>query len=254
MSHYSTEVTSFKIKSDNPVHQRLLFGYYSAKEHIHGNVLEIGCGIGRGLEIAEKKGTTYTGIDKNEKLVDEQIQNFPENSFIHGTVPPLSEIENERFDTVISFHVIEHIEKDDLFLEEIYRVLKPSGTLILSTPNKEKNITKNPWHIREYNEIELKKILKSKHFQVEKEYGIFGNQKVENYFEMNKINTLKIIRLDFFNIRRFLPSFLYKITYEFFNRVNRIQLMKKNPAICSSITHQDFNIDNHTKDCLDLFL
>ncbi|MVO09043.1 hypothetical protein GOQ30_07670 [Flavobacterium sp. TP390] len=145
------------------------------------------------------------------------------------------------------------MKKDNLFLEEIYRVLKPNGTLILSTPNKEKTITKNPWHIREYNDVELKKILKSKHFKVEKEYGIFGNQKVENYFEMNKINTLKIIRLDFFNIRRFLPPFLYKIIYEFFNRVNRIQLMKKNPVICSSITHQDFNIANYSKDCLDLF-
>ena len=32
------------------------------------NILEIGCGIGRGLEIVVKKGTTYTGIDKNKKL------------------------------------------------------------------------------------------------------------------------------------------------------------------------------------------
>ncbi|WP_130736761.1 bifunctional 2-polyprenyl-6-hydroxyphenol methylase/3-demethylubiquinol 3-O-methyltransferase UbiG [Flavobacterium sp. J27] len=253
MSHYSTEVTSAKIKSDNPVHQRLLFGYHSAKEYIQGDVLEIGCGIGRGLEIVVKKSKTYTGIDKNKKLIEEQIQNYPENSFIHGTVPPLLEIKNNSFDTIITFHVIEHIEKDTLFIDEIYRVLKPSGILIISTPNKEKTITKNPWHIREYNNIELRNIFNPKQFTVEKEYGIFGNKKVDSYFELNKKNTLKILRYDFLNIRNLLPSFLFKIVYEFFNRINRIMLMKKQPDICATINQQDFYLKNHTKDCLDLF-
>ncbi|MCO6161315.1 bifunctional 2-polyprenyl-6-hydroxyphenol methylase/3-demethylubiquinol 3-O-methyltransferase UbiG [Flavobacterium sp. NRK F7] len=253
MSHYSTEVTSSKIKSDNPVHQRLLFGYYSAKEYIHGNVLEIGCGIGRGLEIVVKKGTTYTGIDKNKKLIEEQIQNFPENSFIHGTVPPLLEIENERFDTVISFHVIEHIEKDDLFLEEIYRVLKPNGTLILSTPNKNKTITKNPWHIREYTDLELLQLFSSTQFKLISKKGISGNEKVNHYFQMNTKTTQKIIKLDFLNLRNHLPSSLFKIVYEFFNRINRFLLMKKNPEICLSISNTDFILTDDTKDCLDLF-
>ena len=47
----TTEITSAEIASDNPVHQRLLFPYVEAAKLVKGNVLEIGCGWGRGLEL-----------------------------------------------------------------------------------------------------------------------------------------------------------------------------------------------------------
>lgn len=253
MNHFSTEVTSSKIKSDNPVHQRLLFGYFSAKDYIQGDVLEIGCGIGRGLEIVVKKSRSYTGIDKNKKLIKEQIQKFPENSFIHGKVPPLIEIDNKSFDTVISFHVIEHIQKDLLFIEEIYRVLRPNGILIISTPNKKKTNIKNPWHIREYTPEELLTLFTKDQFKCIAKKGINGNEKATKYFEMNSTFTKKFIQIDFLNIRNHLPPFIHKIIYEFFNRINRLILMKKNPELCTSINNSDFILSENTENCLDLF-
>ena len=45
------------------------------------------------------------------------------------------------------------------FVKEIYRVLKPGGKLILTTPNKAMTLSRNPWHVREYTNSEMKEIL-----------------------------------------------------------------------------------------------
>jgi hypothetical protein len=47
---YTTEITSEQIASDNPIHQRLFKAYVVAKEYIQGDVLEVGCGEGRGID------------------------------------------------------------------------------------------------------------------------------------------------------------------------------------------------------------
>jgi 2-polyprenyl-3-methyl-5-hydroxy-6-metoxy-1,4-benzoquinol methylase len=72
-------------------------------------------------------------------------------------IPPLLNIESDSVDFVVTFQVIEHIQDDKFFLEDIHRVLKPGGTLLLTTPNKLMSLSRNPWHIREYTPIEMKK-------------------------------------------------------------------------------------------------
>ena len=51
MATYTTEIASDKILSDNPIHQRLLQAYYLAKPYVKGDLLELGCGEGRGVEL-----------------------------------------------------------------------------------------------------------------------------------------------------------------------------------------------------------
>ena len=75
-------------------------------------------------------------------------------------IPPLNNIEENSVDYVVSFQVTEHIQDDNSFLKEIYRVLKPGGSVILTTPNKLMSLTRNPWHIREYTTTEIKKLIK----------------------------------------------------------------------------------------------
>ena len=43
--------------------------------------------------------------------------------------------ENESFDCILANHVIEHLDNTDLFLKEIYRILKIGGYTIIATPN-----------------------------------------------------------------------------------------------------------------------
>ena len=50
MATYTTEIATAKLISANPIHQRLLKAYIAAQPWISGNLLEIGCGEGRGVE------------------------------------------------------------------------------------------------------------------------------------------------------------------------------------------------------------
>ena len=59
-------------------------------------------------------------------------------------------------DFIVTFQVIEHIQDDEEFIKEIYRVLKAGGKLILTTPNRLMSLSRNPWHVREYSPEEMR--------------------------------------------------------------------------------------------------
>ncbi len=71
----------------------------------------------------------------------------------------------ESFDAVVCFEVIEHLACQESLLEEINRVLKKEGILIISTPNRvfytEERKEINPYHTREFDFDEFSGFLKS---------------------------------------------------------------------------------------------
>ena len=81
MSYATTEITSAEIPSDNPVHQRLYFPYEEAAKRIHGRVLELGCGWGRGVEKLIAACDHFTGLDKNEALIAALQAKHPNHYF-----------------------------------------------------------------------------------------------------------------------------------------------------------------------------
>jgi len=253
MSIFTTEITSDRIPSDNPLHQRLLSAYYLAKNYIDGDVLELGCGEGRGIDVILKKSKTFTAIDKIKDAVDALSAKYPKHNFLSKLFPPMGYIEDKSFDTIISFQVIEHIEDDELFLNEIFRILRPGGKAIITTPNIKMTLTRNPWHIREYTSKELIDI-SSKYFPNVEIKGISGNTKVIDYYNNNVKSVQKFKRLDFLNLEKHLPNFIYKIPYELLNRFNRNNLKNDNDKLVSSISYKDYLLANDNPNNLDLFL
>ncbi|MCU0439428.1 MAG: class I SAM-dependent methyltransferase [Raineya sp.] len=248
----TTEITSHEIASDNPIHQRLFFAYYQASQMIKGDILEIGCGVGRGLAVILEKSGTYTAVDKNEKLIDKLQIEYPNHRFITHHIPPLESLEDNTFDYVITFQVIEHIENDDLFVKEIQRVLKPHGKAFISTPNIKQSLTRNPWHIREYTADGLEQLMKKYFSKVEK-YGVDGNEKVMQYHEENRKSVAKFKRLDIFNLEKHLPRWALQIPYDFLNRFNRKKLMQNENSLSSQISYTDYFLSNNPDKALDLF-
>lgn len=252
-SVYTTEITSESIPSDNPIHQRLLRAYVLAADMVQGDVLEVGCGEGRGIDWLLPHARSYTAIDKIAPVIEGLKRKYPQSEFHSGNIPPLSVFEDNRFDTVVSFQVIEHIEDDHLFLKEIHRVLKPGGKAYLTTPNRLLSLSRNPWHVREYTAQELTDLAR-KYFNTVTMMGITGNEKVMEYYERNKKSVARLMRWDIFNLQHKLPAALLRIPYEFMNRLNRNKLKGSADELVTSIKHEDYPLTDDAAGSLDLFL
>lgn len=252
MAVYTTEIASDKISSDNPIHQRLLKAYVAVQPFVSGDVLEPGCGEGRGVGLIMEHASSYLGLDKIQEVIDNLKAKHPNASFSQATFPPFSGLADNSFDTVVSFQVIEHIKDDALFLKEIHRVLKPGGRAILSTPNIKMTLSRNPWHIREYTAEQLT-ALANKYFSHVDMKGIAGNDKVMAYHEQNKASVNKIMRWDILDLQHRLPAPLLRLPYDILNRLNRNKLEKSDDSLVASITHDDYLLRDQHDQNLDLF-
>jgi 2-polyprenyl-3-methyl-5-hydroxy-6-metoxy-1,4-benzoquinol methylase len=250
---FTTEITSEQITSDNPIHQRLYKAYIAAQEYIKGDVLEVGCGEGRGVEVLISQAKSFTAVDKIQSAIDTLQKKFPNGHFMQMNIPPFGGLKDNTYDVVVSFQVIEHIEDDALYLKEIHRVLKPGGVVLITTPNRKLSLTRNPWHIREYLAGELK-ALAVRFFSTVEMKGITGNAKVMEYYEQNKKSVERFTRWDFLKLQYRLPASVLRVPYELLNRWNRNKLQTTDNTLVKSIHHQDYLVVNDADNALDLFL
>ncbi len=252
MATYTTEIASDKLISDNPIHQRLLKAYIAAKPWIAGDLLEVGCGEGRGVEELLPLAKSYIGLDKIGEVISMLQAKFTGVDFRQAVIPPFDGFGDNSFDTIVSFQVIEHIPDDGLFLREIYRMLKPGGKAIISTPNITHTLSRNPWHEREYTPRQLIDLAAGIFDKVEAK-GIGGNEKVWAYHEANRKSVQKILRFDVFDLQYRLPAAVLRVPYEILNRFNRNKLHKQRGNSVVEITHGDFPLVEDPAEGLDLF-
>lgn len=249
MAKFQTaERVSNRDASDNYVFQRSILAYYKAAELVQGDVLEIGTGVGYGMEVVAPSAKQYTTIDKSCAYNTELA---PNAKFCQMEVPPLC-FADKSFDYAISFQVIEHIKRDEEFVAEVSRVLRDGGKFIVSTPNAPMSLTRNPWHIREYKAEELKELL-LKHFSRVEMYGVSGNEKIMEYYRANRRGVERITRFDILDLQHRLPRWMLQIPYDILNRLNRRRLLDQNNELTRSITMQDYSIGPVTEECFDLY-
>ncbi|WP_044397353.1 bifunctional 2-polyprenyl-6-hydroxyphenol methylase/3-demethylubiquinol 3-O-methyltransferase UbiG [Lacinutrix sp. Hel_I_90] len=252
MFSFSTEITSSQIISDNPLFQRTLKAYELVAQHIVGDVLEIGCGEGYGLEVILKQAKSLTVIDKSKHVLKKIKSKHPQTTVLNQNIPPMYNLKDNSFDVVISFQVIEHIKDVNLFIKEIHRVLKTHGKAYITTPNSKKSIARNPWHFKEYNYKEINSLIKN-NFKTYTIEGIQGNKKTDAYYLKNKQSVERFLRFDIFKIQYKIPTVLLKIPYELANRINRNKLLKKNTHLVNGITLEDYSLQEYSQNTLDFF-
>ncbi len=234
--------------SDNYVFQRSLLAYHEAASRIEGVVLEIGTGSGYGIEVVAPHATRFVTLDKHRT---EELMLPANTEFKEAKIPPLP-FSDQTFDTVISFQVIEHIRRDDRFVAEVARVLKPGGRFIVTTPNRTMSLTRNPWHIREYNLKEFTDLLTSEFTSVER-LGIEGNERIMAYYAKNRAGVERITRFDPLKLQYRLPRWMLQIPYDLLNRLNRRRLLQENNDLTRSIRMEDYRLVAAHEGCFDWF-
>ena len=138
---------------------------------------DIFCGNGYGSYVvaSKLKNTKILSIDASKEAIELANNYYKiENriKFINKFFP--FELEKDKYDYIISFESIEHIQDDIQFIETIISAIKNNGYWFLSTPNEEKMSLKknnNKFHFRHYTNKIVNDIFKKYNLKVIEQYG-----------------------------------------------------------------------------------
>lgn len=140
--------------------------YHFVRPWIEGKkVLDVASGEGYGSALMANTASSVAGVDVSPGAVAHANAAYGEKrnlKFTQGSCARLP-FDDATFDAVVSFETIEHILEQNEFLDEIKRVLTPSGLLIMSSPNRAEYSDArgytNQFHVRELYRAELAGLL-----------------------------------------------------------------------------------------------
>ena len=98
-----------------------------------GTILDVGCGMGRFLEIAQAEGWVGQGLELFSGIAQKTSGRL--GIKVHRGSILEADLPGKSFDLITLFDVIEHIGEPVRALEICKRILKPGGVLVLTTPN-----------------------------------------------------------------------------------------------------------------------
>lgn len=153
-------------------------------------VCDFWCGtwsMGETLYRNKYKQNKYIWFDIKKSSIEQAKKQFEKVEWMEfieqDLINPTYDLQSIEADKVISFEVIEHVNKKnwDKFLENFRKCGKPWAIYYLSTPNYDENVWAADnhiydWQVQEYKHEELQELIE-RYFTIEKKYGTFASQK-----------------------------------------------------------------------------
>lgn len=179
--------------------QVFAYNFVLEKYLIDGDrVLDVGSGLGYGLDIMAKRAGQLFGLDIDRKAIQQTKKlvissKVKEIILYDGYNLPYKP---RSMDVVTCIDVLEHVSDYFFLLKNLCIIAK--RTVIISTPNRRPEYTlsnglpKNPWHLREWNFKELDKILQPTGYHYE---WNFINGPWEGPFYISNEETIDTIAL-----------------------------------------------------------
>ena len=147
------------------------------------DVLEAGCGEGYGADLIADTARRVVAVDYDEAAVAHVRSRYPRVEVMQANLAELP-LPDASMDVVVNFQVIEHLWDQAQFVTECARVLRPSGLLMMSTPNRVtfspgRDTPINPFHTRELNAGELTELLVDGGFRQVSVSGLFHGARLQ---------------------------------------------------------------------------
>src|ERR1700716_3899412 len=170
-THPGLDIENYWFRRHEVVYERL------APRCAGREVLEAGCGEGYGADLIAGVARRVVAVDYDESTVAHVRSRYPRVEVMQANLAELP-LPDASVDVVVNFQVIEHLWDQGQFVRECLRVLRPSGSLMVSTPNRitfspGRDTPINPFHTRELNADELTELLVDGGFTVRTVSGVF---------------------------------------------------------------------------------
>ena len=155
------------------------FKFRRYRRHLHGRILDVGCGVGVMTKMLHDSGYEVEGLDGSEKRIEEARRYVPEVTFHTAMFKDFKPEKRDLYNTIILSSVLEHLSprKGDDLLRRCRGWLKPKGTIVVAVPNK------NAFHKRLYG---ITGLTTGDH--------LVGHKRTYDYVELNQ----QVVKAGFF--------------------------------------------------------
>jgi len=208
--------------------------YLYLSESVKGKkVLDLGCGLGYGSKILAGNASSVIGVDVSSESIQTASKKYFCPNLSYRSVPPADikplPFDDESFDVVVTFQVLEHLIDPEFFISQLKRVLKQDGILFIATPNRDSRLLKiqHPWnhhHIKEYSFEEVDGLCR-KEFKYVSLYGLTLKKKY-SLQEKSRVQSLSMLSLPF--TLKLIPN---KIRMKLMSSVWNLANMRKNISV-----------------------
>lgn len=189
----------------------LISSYHSQK----GSLLDIGAGTGDFLVTAKASGWQATGIEPNKNAKNLAISKGI--SFVNS----IESIENQQFDVITMWHVLEHVPDVEHQIKQLKRLLKPEGTLIIAVPNYKSFDAQHygkfwaaydvPRHLWHFSKISIQKLVSRENLKLAKILPmVFDSFYVSLLSEKYKTGKMNFIKAFWIGLRSNLNAYSTK--------------------------------------------
>jgi hypothetical protein len=144
-----------------------LHRYFFARSLSRGlDVLDVASGEGYGTALLAQVAKSVVGVEIDAETVKHATAAYSTSNieFRQGDARRIP-CADASFDMVVSFETLEHFYEHDQFIAEVHRVLRPGGTLIVSSPERDvyspAGGTPNPYHVHELTHAEFNTLMRS---------------------------------------------------------------------------------------------
>lgn len=166
-----------------------------------GKLLDVGCGTGMFLNIAKENGWQVNGIepDTGARAIAEEINQIKIKEEV------LNSFQNETFEVITLWHVLEHIHELNATIDWVKERLSKNGSLIIAVPNhesKDAEIYQEQWaaydvprHLYHFSQKTIKELFTKHGFELKEslpmKFDSFYVSMLSTKYQTDKINYLK---------------------------------------------------------------